>query len=91
MVFDSLAVFQVLILILGGIVVFYASRSYSRTKSRSMLMLSIGFAFVTIGAGLAGILFDFASYDLQTVVTVQAAFQTIGFLAIVYSLLGPKA
>ncbi|HEV2226456.1 MAG TPA: hypothetical protein VGR56_06590 [Nitrososphaerales archaeon] len=85
-----LNVLQALILIFGGIVVFYASRSYLRTKSRAMLLLGLGFAFVTAGAVLAGILFNVAGEDLSTVETVQAASQATGFLIIVLSLTRTK-
>jgi hypothetical protein len=85
-----LNVLQALILIFGGIVVFYASRSYFRTKSRAMLLLGIGFTFVTAGAVLAGILFNVAGEDLGTVETVQAASQAAGFLIIVLSLTRTK-
>ena len=81
---------QVLILILGGIVVFYALRSYGRTKSRAMLLLGLGFAFVTAGAAVAGVLFNIANEDLTTVESVQAASQAVGFFIIVYSLTRTK-
>ncbi|MDA4119083.1 MAG: hypothetical protein OK436_00670 [Thaumarchaeota archaeon] len=77
---------QALILIFGGIVVFYASRSYLRTKSRAMLLLALGFAFVTAGAVVAGVLFNIAGEDLTTVETIQATSQAAGFFIIVYSL-----
>jgi len=81
---------QGLILILGGIVVFYALRSYGRTKSRAMLLLGLGFAFVTAGAAIAGVLFNVANEDLTTVESVQAASQAVGFFIIVYSLTRTK-
>ena len=81
---------QVLILILGGIVVFYALRAYGRTKSRAMLLLGLGFAFVTAGAAIAGVLFNVANEDLTTVESVQAASQAVGFFIIVYSLTRTK-
>jgi hypothetical protein len=81
---------QVLILLLGGIVVFYALRAYRRTKSRAMLLLGLGFAFVTAGAAIAGVLFNVANEDLTTVESLQAASQAIGFFIIVYSLTRTK-
>ena len=81
---------QGLILILGAIVVFFAIRAYSRTRSRAMLLLGVGFAFVTGGAALAGVLFNVAGLDLVTVESVQAASQAVGFFIIVYSLTGTK-
>ena len=86
-----LDVAQTLIFIFGGVVVFYATRAYRRAKSESMLLLALGFAFVTVGAGVAGILFNLTSInDLSTVETVQAWSQAIGFFIIVYSLARSK-
>ncbi len=85
-----LSIAQGLILVLGGIVVFYALRGYSRTKSRAMLLLGLGFAFVTAGAAIAGVLFNVANEDLTTVEAVQAASQAVGFFIIVYSLTRTK-
>ena len=81
---------QVLILILGGIVVFYALRAYGRTKSSAMLLLGLGFAFVTAGAAVAGVLFNVADEPLTTVEAVQAASQAVGFFIIVFSLTRTK-
>ena len=86
-----LDVAQALILVFGSIVVFYALRAFRRTKSQSMLLLGLGFAFVTLGAVLAGVLFNLTTMnDLVTVQTVQAASQAIGFFIIVYSLARAK-
>jgi len=85
-----LSIAQGLILILGGIVVFYALRAYGRSKSRAMLLLGVGFAFVTAGAAIAGVLFNVANVELSTVESVQAASQAVGFFIIVYSLTRTK-
>lgn len=87
---DILEVAQALIVVFGGVVVYYASRSYSRSKSRSILFLAIGFAIVTIGAVAAGILFELLSVGLTTVEAIQAISQAVGFFIIVFSLVGTK-
>ena len=81
---------QALILVLGGTVVFYAMRAFARTKSKAMLLLGLGFAFVTAGAVVAGVLFNVGKEELLTVVTIQAARQAVGFFIIVYSLTRTK-
>lgn len=53
-----------------------------------MLYLALGFVFVTVGAALAGLLFEFLSYDLTIVETIEAGAEVIGFSLIVYSILG---
>ncbi len=81
---------QGLILLFGGVVVFYAGRAYRRTKSQAMMLLAIGFAFVTAGAAVAGFLFNFITNDLGVVQTSQASLQAAGFFVIVYSLARAK-
>jgi len=85
-----LDVAQAFLLVFGWIVVFYALRAYGRTKSQAMLLLGLGFAFVTLGAVVAGILFNFYTTDLTAVETFQASFQALGFLVIVLSLVKAK-
>ena len=84
-----LTVAQALILICGGIVVYYAGKSYRKSKSGAMLFLAIGFGFVTLGAAFAGILYNFSS-GLEVALAAQAICQVAGFFTIVYSLKGTK-
>jgi len=81
---------QALILVFGGVVVYYDSRSYRKTKSQAMLLLAFGFAFVAVGALAAGLLYNIGTVDLSTVITLQSYAQAIGFLIIVYSLAKAK-
>ncbi len=81
---------QALILVFGGVVVYYAYRAYGKTKSQAMLLLAFGFAFVTLGALVAGVLYNLGTGDLSTVITVQAYGQAVGFFIIVYSLARAK-
>jgi len=87
---DLLRVFQVAILLLGVVVVYYSQKGYRKTKSKSLLFLAFGFVFVSIGAALAGLLFEFLNYDLVLVETIEAAAETVGFSLIVYSIVGSK-
>jgi hypothetical protein len=86
---ELLTVAQVLILCLGGVVVYYATKSYRKMKSGAMMFLAIGFGFVTFGAAAAGVLYNL-NQPLEVAQAVQATSQVAGFLAIVYSLKGPK-
>ncbi|HYC12031.1 MAG TPA: hypothetical protein VEC02_05155 [Nitrososphaerales archaeon] len=88
-VLELLTVAQALILILGGVLVYYATKSYRKMKSGAMLFLAIGFAFVTFGAAAAGVLYNL-NPDLELAQAVQATSQVVGFIAIVYSLKGTK-
>ena len=80
---------QALILLFGGVVVYYAYRAYGRTKSQAMLLLGLGFAFVALGAILAGVLYNTGT-ALGTVITLQSYSQAVGFFIIVYSLARAK-
>ena len=82
---------QALVLVAGGVVVYYAFRAYGRTKSQAMLLLAIGFACVALGAVIAGVMFNLDSGDLNTPITVQAYSQALGFIVIVYSLAKAKS
>lgn len=81
---------QSLILVLGLIIVYFSARSYVKTKSKPMLLLAIGFAFVTAGAVLAGLLFEVLGTDLLSAEIAQTTSAVIGFLFIVYSIVGVK-
>jgi urea transporter len=87
---NILRVAQALVLVLGGVVVYFASRAYRKTRSKSMAFLTLGFLFVTFGAVLAGVLFEFMNMDIVEVQVAQAASQVAGFAFIVYSLAGAK-
>ena len=82
---DVLRGAQALVLIFGLVVVYFASKSYRRTKSRSMLMLASGFAITTVGSAVAGLAFEFEG-DLITADALYAVAQAIGFLIILLSL-----
>ncbi len=81
---------QALILIFGSVVVYYAYRAYGKSKSQAMFLLAVGFAFVAVGALVAGVMYNLGAGDLEAAVTVQAYSQAIGFFIIVYSLARAK-
>lgn len=90
---DLLTLSQALVLILGGVVVYYATRSYRKMKSGAMLFLAIGFGFVILGAAAAGVLYNLSA-DTNALVVAQAAqatCQAVGFFIIVYSLKWAKS
>ena len=82
---------QALVLIFARVVVYYAYRAFSKSRSQAMLLLAIGFAFVALGAVIAGVLYNFVvGTDLDMVLTLQAYIQVVGFFIIVYSLARAK-
>jgi len=90
-VIDLLRILQALIVILGVVIIYFASKSFRKTKSAAMLYLALGFVFVTVGAVVAGILFEFVlPNDLQAADAVSAGCEVIGFALIVYSIVGTR-
>lgn len=87
---DYLRVFQAIIVVLGIVIVYFAVKGYRKTKSKSLLFLALGFLIVTVGAVAAGVLFELLNYDIVTVEAIQAATTVVGFLVIVYSIVGKK-
>ena len=87
---DYLRFFQAIIVVLGIVIVYFAVRGYRKTKSKSLLFLALGFLIVTVGAVAAGVLFELLNYDIVTVEAIQAATTVVGFLVIVYSIVGKK-
>jgi hypothetical protein len=87
---DLLRAAEVLVLVFGGVIVFYALRSSRRNRSLSMFLLALGFAFVVAGGVVAGFLFELDGVDIATVEVMQAVSQAVGFFIIVYSLMVMK-
>ena len=88
---DLLRVLQAVIVISGVVIIYFASKSFRKTKSGAMLFLALGFVFVTVGAVAAGILFEFLlPGNLQAADAVSAGFEVVGFALIVYSIVGTR-
>ncbi len=87
---DVLRLSQVFIVLFGAIVVYTALKGFTRTGSSSMLFLGVGFIFVTVGALIDGLLFEFLGVDLVGGEALQAVSQAVGFFMIVYSLVRGK-
>jgi hypothetical protein len=90
MILDLLRAAEVLVLVFGGVIVFFALRSGRRTRNLSMFLLALGFAFVVAGGVVAGFLFELDGLDITTVEVMQATSQAVGFFIIVYSLMVMK-
>jgi len=55
-----------------------------------MLIMSIGFALISIGSSVAGLLFEFVGFSLLEAVVISAFANCIGFALLVYSIYGTK-
>ena len=83
---DVLRAAQALVLVFGIVIVYFAGKSYRRTKSKSMLLLGLGFALASIGSVVGGIAFELMGADLETAGAIQALAQVVGFAIILASL-----
>lgn len=78
--------FKTLTLILGGLITYLAYKSYSRTKSRSLASLAIGFGIITLGAFLGGVVDQLLDAEFQLGLLIESGLIATGFVVIVYSL-----
>ena len=82
----ALAVVKTLVLIVGGVITFFAFKAYRRTHQRALGFLAAGFGIVTLGLVLAGMLYEVLGVSLATGVLLESLLVLIGFLVIAYSL-----
>ncbi len=84
----ALRIVKILLVVLGGVVVYLSGKAWRRRKSSAMFFLSLGFALISAGAVAAGILFEFLSYGLEEVSIIEGIVQILGFGMIIYSIYG---
>jgi uncharacterized membrane-anchored protein len=82
----ALVTAKVIALLLGLIIAAQAYRGYRRHGSWPMLYLAVGFAVISVGTAVEGILFELMGVPIQTASAVQTAFVTVGMLVVLYSL-----
>lgn len=78
------------VLLVGAGIAYASLRAYSRTGDRSIAFMGAGFALVTVGAGLAGIIYEVVTHDLLSAWISSAALEAAGFSLILYSILRPR-
>jgi hypothetical protein len=89
---SSIVVLKTITLLLGGLITFLSFRASRRTGAKPLRLLAAGFALVTLGSLLAGVIDIASSMDVSGVLTrrgaiiVESALMTLGFAVIVYSL-----
>lgn len=75
-----------LILVMGGVITFFAYKAYRRTRHRSLGLLAAGFATVTLGALLGGVANELFGTTLAVGVIIEGVFVLLGFALIAASL-----
>ncbi|WP_121743723.1 DUF7521 family protein [Natronorubrum halophilum] len=81
-----LTVVKTLILLVGGVITFFAYKAYRRTRQRALGYLAAGFGLVTLGLVLAGLLYELLEVPLMTGILLESLLMLAGFLIIAYSL-----
>lgn len=82
----AIAVVKTLILIVGGVVTYYAYKAYRRTGDPSLRLLAIGFGLVVAGVVLAGFTFELLRVSIGIGVLIESLFVLAGLAVIAYSL-----
>ncbi|RDZ50187.1 hypothetical protein C5B91_21340, partial [Haloferax sp. Atlit-10N] len=82
----GLIVAKLVTMVLGFVIAYQAYRGYRRSNSQSMLYLAVGFAIISFGAIVEGILFDVVGLTLHNAGTVATTIVAIGMLTILYAL-----
>jgi hypothetical protein len=78
------------VLLVGAGIAYASLRAFARTGDRSIAFMGAGFALVTVGAGLAGIIYEVATHDLLSAWISSAALEAAGFSLILYSIVRPR-
>jgi hypothetical protein len=73
-------------LLLGTLITVLAYRAYARTGSGALRALTVGFALVTVGSVLGGVLHQLLGFPLAVGQNVQSVFVAAGFAVLTYSL-----
>lgn len=79
-----------IVLLVGASITYQSFVAYRRTRRRSLVYLAVGFLLVSVAAAIAGVLYEFLSQDLLTAWVASAAFDSVGFLVILYSIVRPS-
>ncbi|GAB3668349.1 DUF7521 family protein [Halopiger thermotolerans] len=82
----ALAVVKTLVLIVGGVITYFAYKAYLRTRQRPLGYLAVGFGLVTLGLFLAGLLTELIGVTLMVGILLESLLVLAGFLVIAYSL-----
>lgn len=77
-------------LALGAFIVYLAYRGYRRNASKPLLYVSLGFALITAGTVIEGLLYNVFRYDLLAAVGTGTVITILGFIAIIYSIYSVK-
>ncbi|MEB3859581.1 MAG: hypothetical protein LRS43_00055, partial [Desulfurococcales archaeon] len=61
-------------------------RGYKAAGNRSLAYLALGFAFLTLGSVIEGVLYELLGRELLEAHVVETFFQFSGFLSVIYGI-----
>jgi|SRR5208282_2224685 len=81
---------KVVALILGAFIVSLAYKGYKRNSSKPLLYVALGFALITAGTIIEGILFVVLGSELLSAIATGTTVMVLGFVVIIYSIYSVK-
>lgn len=84
----ELVIAKVVTMVIGLVIAATAYRGYRRSGRESMWYLAVGFAIISVGSVIEGVLFDVLHFSIFWAGTVQTGIVAVGMLVILYSLYG---
>jgi hypothetical protein len=88
--FWTASIMRLIALFLGAFIVYLAYRGYRRNASKPLLYVALGFAFITAGTLLEGLMFVILGSDLLAAIAIEGLLTVMGFVAIIYSIYAVK-
>ena len=82
----AVAIVKTLVLVVGGVIAYFAFKAYRRTRQQALGYLAAGFGLVTLGLVLAGMLYEILGVSFATGVLLESLLVLAGFLVIARSL-----
>ena len=81
---------KIIALVLGAFIVYLAYRGFRRNRSRPLFYVAVGFALITGGTLVEGLLYVIIQAELLAALAVGTLITVLGFVAIIYSIYSVK-
>jgi uncharacterized membrane protein YdjX (TVP38/TMEM64 family) len=81
---------KVVALILGAFIVYVAYKGYKRNSSKPLIYVALGFALITAGTIVEGILYVMLGSELLSAIATGTTVTVLGFVVIIYSIYSVK-
>jgi len=88
--FWTASIMRLVALFLGAFIVYLAYRGYKRNASKPLLYVALGFALITAGTLLEGLMFVILGSDILAAIAIEGVLTVMGFVAIIYSIYAVK-